>query len=71
MTQTRSVEWLLAAMMLAWGVGLLFPGNTMSLPQYRLLNDLAPEFVWAAWSLTIGAYGSSRFTSTGHGGERR
>lgn len=54
MTQTRSVEWLLASMMFAWGIGLLLPGNTMSLPQYRLLSNLAPEFVWAAWSLSIG-----------------
>lgn len=54
MTQTRSVEWLLAAMMVAWGVGLLLPGDTMALTQYRLLRDMAPEFVWAAWSIGIG-----------------
>lgn len=54
MTQTRSVEWLLASMMVAWGIGLLLPGNTMLLPQYRLLAEQAPEFVWASWSLAIG-----------------
>ncbi|MDI4231468.1 hypothetical protein OZ411_01395 [Bradyrhizobium sp. Arg237L] len=55
MSQTRSVEWLLASMMLAWGFGLLLPGDTMSLPQHRMLGAIAPEFVWAAWSVSIGA----------------
>jgi hypothetical protein len=55
MSQTRSVEWLLASMMVAWGFGLLLPGDTMSLPQHRMLGALAPEFVWAAWSISIGA----------------
>ena len=41
-------------MMLAWGMGLMLPGDSMSLPQYRLLKELAPEPVWAAWSLGIG-----------------
>lgn len=54
MTQTRSVEWMLAAMMLAWGIGLMLPGDTMSLPQYRMLGAIAPETVWAAWSISIG-----------------
>lgn len=54
MSQTRSVEWLLASMMVAWGVGLMLPGDTMSLPQYRLLGAIAPEYVWAAWSVSIG-----------------
>jgi hypothetical protein len=53
-SQTRSVEWLLASLMVAWGVGLSVPGNTMDLPAYRLLGALAPEPVWAAWSLGIG-----------------
>jgi len=52
MSQTRSVEWLLASMMVAWGVGLMLPGDTMLLPQYRLLAAIAPEPVWAAWSLS-------------------
>ncbi len=54
-SKTRSVEWLLAAMMVAWGLGLLLPGNTMELPAYRLLGAIAPESVWSAWSLSIGA----------------
>src|ERR1043166_7395273 len=54
LTQTRSVEWMLAAMMLAWGIGLMLPGDTMTLPQYRLLGALAPDPVWAAWSISIG-----------------
>lgn len=52
--QTRSVEWLLASMMVAWGIGLLLPGNSMELPAYRLLGAIAPEPVWAAWSISIG-----------------
>lgn len=53
-SQTRSVEWLLASLMLAWGIGLLLPGDTMELNTYRFLSALAPEPVWAAWSLAIG-----------------
>lgn len=53
-TQTRSVEWLLAGLMIAWGCGLILPGNTMELVQFRYLGALAPEPVWAAWSLSIG-----------------
>ena len=53
-TQTRSVEWCLGGLMVAWGLGLMLPGNTMELPAYRYLGALAPEYVWAAWSLSIG-----------------
>jgi hypothetical protein len=53
-TQTRSVEWLLAGLMIAWGIGLMLPGNTMDLEQFRYLGALAPEPVWAAWSISIG-----------------
>lgn len=53
-SQTRSVEWMLACMMVAWGIGLAMPGDTMSLPQYKMLGVLAPEPVWAAWSMSIG-----------------
>lgn len=52
--QTRSVEWLLAFLMVAWGAGLMLPGNTMELQHYRHLAALAPEPVWAAWSMSIG-----------------
>ena len=54
MSQTRSVEWLLAALMVAWGLGLMLPGDTMGLPQYRLLAAIAPELVWASWSISVG-----------------
>lgn len=33
----------------------MFPGDTMALRSYRLLAVIAPEYVWAAWSLSIGA----------------
>lgn len=52
--QTRSVEWLLAGLMLAWGIGLILPGNTMALAGYRHLAALAPEPAWAAWSIALG-----------------
>lgn len=52
--QTRSVEWCLGALMVAWGLGLMLPGDTMDLAGYRTLGALAPEPVWAAWSLSIG-----------------
>src|SRR5690242_10634342 len=54
MTQTRSVEWLLACMMIMWGFGLLLPGDSLSLPQYHMLGLIAPEPVWASWSVSIG-----------------
>lgn len=53
--QTRSVEWCLGAMMVGWGFGLLLSGSTMQLAPYRTLGAIAPGYVWAAWSLSIGA----------------
>ena len=41
--------------MVAWAIGLMLPGDPLSLPQYRLLGELAPEPVWAAWSLSMGS----------------
>lgn len=49
----RVCEWLLACLMLAWGIGLMLPGNTMELYNYRYLGAIAPEIVWTAWSLAI------------------
>ena len=54
-THNRSVEWLLAGLMLAWGIGLMLPGEALALPQYRLLLVIAPEPVWAAWSVSVGS----------------
>ena len=54
-TPTRSVEWCLGGLMVSWGLGLLLPGNTMELSNHRYLGALAPEVVWSAWSLSIGA----------------
>lgn len=53
-SQTRSVEWLLAACMMAWGFGLLMPGDTMQLANYRHLGAVASEAVWAGFSLGVG-----------------
>lgn len=52
--QTRSVEWLLAGLMLAWGVGLMMPGNSLELTHLRYLKTVAPEAIWAFGSVMIG-----------------
>ena len=53
--RTRSVEWMLALLMVAWGLALLAPMDTFASPVYRYLAALAPEEVWGAFSVGIGA----------------
>lgn len=54
-TPTRAVEYLLAWLMMAWGIALALPGDMLSQsPQYAYLVAVAPESTWAAFSLTIG-----------------
>jgi hypothetical protein len=52
--QSRALEWLLAAVMVLWGVGLLMPWDGGAGPTYRYLGALAPERAWGALSLSIG-----------------
>lgn len=54
-SQARLTEWMLASLMIAWGVAVALPGETLHLAGYRVLVTLAPEEVWAALSIAIGA----------------
>lgn len=53
--QARMTEWLLASLMVAWGVAVALPGETLALSGWRLLAQLAPEPVWAGASIAIAA----------------
>lgn len=54
--KTRTVEWLLASLMVAWGVALGLPGDMFPVGEhYRFLSAIATEPVWAAFSFSIGA----------------
>lgn len=51
----RMVEWMFAAMMTVWGLWLLNPYfTTFTSPSYAPLATLFPEWVWGAWSVSIG-----------------
>lgn len=52
--RTRSVEWLLACLMLTWGVILLAPSESFTLPAYRWLATMGEERVWGGLALGIG-----------------
>ena len=52
--KTRAVEWMLAAMMVSWGMGLLLPPPAFVGDDYRLLLAIGPEEAWGAWSMAIG-----------------
>ena len=52
--QSRALEWLLAGMMVLWGVGLMMPWDSFGGPTYRHLAALAAQPVWGAFSLAIG-----------------
>jgi hypothetical protein len=51
----RTLEWLFATMMAAWGCYLFLPLETFDNPQYALLKALSPEKVWGAFSIAIAA----------------
>ena len=63
--QTRVTEWLLASLMVAWGLAVALPGDTLAPAGYRLLAALAPEPVWAAVSLAIGLMRMTALTVNG------
>jgi hypothetical protein len=52
--QSRALEWLLAAVMVLWGVGLLLPWEGFTGSAYRYLAALAPERAWGVFSVSIG-----------------
>lgn len=51
---TRSVEYMLAWMMIAWSARVLWPGAIMIGPTYRYLLALAPETTWGWLGLLVG-----------------
>jgi hypothetical protein len=53
--RTRTVEWLLAALMVGWGIFLLMPWTTFDAPLYHWLALLAGERTWGSFSVAIGA----------------
>jgi hypothetical protein len=52
---TRSVEYLLAWVMIAWSARVLWPGDMMIGPTYKYLIIIAPEWFWGALGVTVGA----------------
>lgn len=52
---TRSVEYMLAWMSLAWSARVLWPGDIMVGPTYVPLITVAPEYVWGVFGLIFGA----------------
>lgn len=51
---TRSVEYMLAWMMVAWSAMLALPGKMLVGPHYSYLVQLMPESSWAGVGLSIG-----------------
>ncbi len=52
---TRSVEYLLAWVMIAWGLRVVWPGPVLVGPTYGYLLVIAPEVVWGALGIIVGA----------------
>lgn len=52
---TRTVEHMLAWMMMVWGGSLLLPGKMLAGPQYEYLVALAGEHVWGSLGVAFGA----------------
>jgi hypothetical protein len=51
---TRSVEYMLAWMMLAWSAMVAWPGAILTGPQYEPLIHLMPEWIWGTVGLVVG-----------------
>jgi hypothetical protein len=53
--KSRALDWVCAAMILAWGITLAAPGNAMAQsPVYRIFLEKFPEPVWAFILCAIG-----------------
>lgn len=52
---TRTVEHMLAWMILAWSGSLLWPGHLMVGPQYKYLVTVLPEHLWGLGGVVLGA----------------
>ncbi|MDR7036093.1 hypothetical protein J2X36_000829 [Methylobacterium sp. BE186] len=53
LNKTRSTEWLLAFVAIAWGYGVLSPSAVFELPAYRLFGELMRETAWGALAVSI------------------
>lgn len=54
LNKTRSTEWLLAFLAIAWGYAVLRPGAVFDMAAYRLLGELMRETAWGALAVMIG-----------------
>ncbi|MBI5114354.1 MAG: hypothetical protein HZA68_20505 [Rhodovulum sp.] len=53
--QTRTVEWMLASLLVAWGLGVLAPGDALTVGGLAALLAWWPETAWGAAIATLGA----------------
>ncbi|WP_019905727.1 hypothetical protein [Methylobacterium sp. 77] len=53
MNKTRSTEWLLTCLLLAWGINMLRPESFFDLPVYRIMNDLMSETRWGMLTVIV------------------
>ena len=66
--QTRWAEVWLACIMTVFGIGLLLPGETFSMPSYRIIRDVVREDV-AGWGAAT--VGTARLVALWYNGSRR
>jgi hypothetical protein len=64
---TRGAEVISAVLAWMWGLILLHPYETFRyLPNYRLMSEIAPEWVWGAGYLLVGALQSMAMCGNVH-----
>lgn len=66
MPRSRALDWTCAAMILAWGIVLLLPGETFTSPAYEFLADLGTEAAWGSTLIVIGALRVVALIVNGH-----
>ncbi len=54
--KTRTVEWMLAALMFGWGAAVLYPGEMLGNATNRYLILLMPEDAWGVIAAAIGVF---------------
>jgi len=55
LNKTRSTEWMLATILLLWGVEIMRPGVVFDVPIYGVMKALLRESTWGAIAVVIGA----------------
>ncbi len=63
---TRSVEYLLAWVMVAWSLRVVWPGDVMMGPAFRYLIAIAPEPIWGWFGLIVGILRVYALARNGH-----